>query len=209
MNWKTINERYVQPAKSAQSSGRMEEAEAIFKEGLQATGNDGFVALTYAEFLEESQRFEEAKEKFHLALRRLPKPEFQRKAREGLDRVTAKLPSTGVPRSEVVEPERGAEPTVTGLEKTGPGFQPLPAEKDKGPIPAPRKIALISCIKQKKTYPCTARELYSESKKFRKHLAFAEAHYDRTYVISARHDDAHINRPTFSQINWPIHSQVI
>jgi hypothetical protein len=49
------------------------------------------------------------------------------------------------------------------------------------------RIGLLSCTRHKKPYPCTARELYSESENFRRHLPFAEKHYSRTFIASAKH----------------------
>ena len=50
-----------------------------------------------------------------------------------------------------------------------------------------RQIGLITCTRKKKAHPCQARELYSESPKFVRHLEFAEAHYQKVFVVSARH----------------------
>jgi tetratricopeptide (TPR) repeat protein len=88
MDWMEINKRYVYPAISAWRAGRIEEAEALFKEGLAITGGDGNVALKYAEFLEDCRLLKDAEEMYRIALRKLPKPEFKRVAQEGLSRVS-------------------------------------------------------------------------------------------------------------------------
>jgi hypothetical protein len=49
------------------------------------------------------------------------------------------------------------------------------------------RVGLLSCTRNKKPYVCTARELYSESENFRRHLASAESHYSKTFVASAKH----------------------
>lgn len=158
MDWKAVNNKYVKPAVEAWRAGRRQQAEDIFRAGLSATGNDGFLALNYAECLEEVDRYTEAADLYKLAIERLPLPKFQDRARQGLRRVTEK-------------------PQVTS---PSPGISPFPGTRG-------RRIGLLSCTKDKKSYTCTARELYSESENFRRHLAFAEEHYDHIYVISAKH----------------------
>ena len=157
-DWDDTNSKYVRPALSAWRAGRIEEAEAIFKEGLAATGNDGFVALKYAECLEGLGRLEEAKDRYAIALGRLPMEKYRQQAREALDRIT-KLLEANKPK------------------------ETMP-EKDKM---AGTRIGLISCTKSKKDYVCTARELYGESPDFKWWVDFAEENYARTYVVSAKH----------------------
>ena len=113
MNWREINERYVRPALSAWKSGDPAAAETIFKEGLEATGNDGFVALKYAEFLEDAGRLEEAQRMFKIGLEKLPKPEFKQAAREGLQRICESM------KSHRKEPcsEPKSKPTVPDFRK--------------------------------------------------------------------------------------------
>jgi len=48
-------------------------------------------------------------------------------------------------------------------------------------------LALISCTKSKRNYPCKAREMYSRSALFRKAYAYAERNYDRVAVLSAKY----------------------
>lgn len=50
-----------------------------------------------------------------------------------------------------------------------------------------KKIALISCSKSKKTYPCKANELYSESHRFKKAYAYAKITCDSIYILSAKY----------------------
>jgi tetratricopeptide (TPR) repeat protein len=157
-DWDDTNSKYVWPALSAWRAGRIEEAEAIFKEGLAATADDGFVALNYGECLEGAGRLEEAKGRYALALRKLPMERYRQQAREALDRIT-----------KLLEANKPAE---------------MPPEKPKMPG---ARIGLISCTKRKKDYACTARELYGESPDFKWWLGFAEENYARTYVVSAKH----------------------
>ena len=160
MDWNTINKKYVHPAREAWQAGDHDKAEALFREGLAVTHQDGYVALRFAEFLEDVKRLDEARSLFEIALRKLPKKEYQLKAKEGLERTSSAVPTIDVPVS---------SPTVTSLGgRSG-------------------RIGLLSCTKYKKNYVCTARDLYSESENFRTHLAFAERHYTRTFVVSAKH----------------------
>lgn len=49
------------------------------------------------------------------------------------------------------------------------------------------RIALISCSKLKKSYPCKASELYSASTLFSLSYEYAKMNADRIYIISAKH----------------------
>ena len=49
------------------------------------------------------------------------------------------------------------------------------------------KIALLSCTKAKKDYPCLAREMYSASNTFRLALEYAEKTCDKIFILSAKH----------------------
>ncbi|SFQ05112.1 DUF6884 domain-containing protein [Caldicoprobacter faecalis] len=49
------------------------------------------------------------------------------------------------------------------------------------------RIALISCTSAKKAYKCPARELYSESPRFRLAYAFAKLVADKIFVLSAKY----------------------
>ena len=49
------------------------------------------------------------------------------------------------------------------------------------------KIALISCSKDKKNYPCSARELYSASTLFSLSYAYAKQRADKIYILSAKY----------------------
>lgn len=53
------------------------------------------------------------------------------------------------------------------------------------------KIGLVSCSKQKLDHACPARELYSKSALFRKALAYARAHYDQVFILSAKYGLVH------------------
>lgn len=55
------------------------------------------------------------------------------------------------------------------------------------------KIALLSCSKRKKNYPCAAGEMYSESNIFRLALEYAEKTCDKIFVLSAKYGLAPIN----------------
>jgi hypothetical protein len=160
MNWKQINQQYIVPAISAWRQGRNEEAEAIFQQGLLDSGKDGFVCLKYAEFLSDSGRFSEAKEYFEISANKLPLPQYKKLAVEGLENVN-QLISVKKPESEMVSQQQ---------------------VKSKG-----LKIGLISCTREKKPFPCSARSLYSESVEFRACLEFAETHYDSVFIVSVKH----------------------
>jgi hypothetical protein len=79
--------------------GRVEEAEALFTRGLADTGNDGYLALRYAEFLESAKEPERAREMFELAYKKLPRPDFKESARRGLTRVSRIRSKTHKPTS--------------------------------------------------------------------------------------------------------------
>ena len=49
------------------------------------------------------------------------------------------------------------------------------------------RIALISCSKEKKDYPCPAWELYSASNLFSLSYQYAKKHADRIYILSAKY----------------------
>lgn len=49
------------------------------------------------------------------------------------------------------------------------------------------EIGLVSCTKSKREEPAKPAELYMESAFFRKAREYAEANYDRWYVLSAKH----------------------
>jgi len=49
------------------------------------------------------------------------------------------------------------------------------------------RIALISCTSSKKTYKCAARELYSESPRFRLAYDFAKLVADKIFILSAKY----------------------
>lgn len=160
MNWKQINQQYVVAAISAWRQGRNEAAEAIFQQGLLDTGKDGFLCMKYAEFLRDTGRFSEAKQYFEIAANKLPLPQYKKLALEGLESVNQLL----------------------SARKSGIKDASQQQVKSKG-----LKVGLISCTRDKKSFPCSARRLYSESAKFSACLEFAEAHYDRIFVVSAKH----------------------
>jgi hypothetical protein len=49
------------------------------------------------------------------------------------------------------------------------------------------RIALISCTSNKKAHKCPARELYSESPRFRLAYAFAKLVADKIFILSAKY----------------------
>lgn len=49
------------------------------------------------------------------------------------------------------------------------------------------KIALISCSKEKRPYPCTASELYSASTLFSLSYQYAKKNTERIYILSAKY----------------------
>ena len=50
-----------------------------------------------------------------------------------------------------------------------------------------RKVALISCSKDKRSYACEARLLYDKSSLFSKSLTYARKISDEIFVLSAKH----------------------
>jgi len=55
------------------------------------------------------------------------------------------------------------------------------------------RIALISCTSNKKTYKCQAKELYSESPRFRLAYDFAKLVADKIFILSAKYSLVHEN----------------
>ena len=49
------------------------------------------------------------------------------------------------------------------------------------------RIALISCSKEKKNYPCPAHELYSASNLFSLSYQYAKKYADKIYILSAKY----------------------
>ena len=49
------------------------------------------------------------------------------------------------------------------------------------------RIALISCTSRKKAYKCPARDLYSESPRFRLAYALAKLVADNIFILSAKY----------------------
>ena len=49
------------------------------------------------------------------------------------------------------------------------------------------RIALISCSKEKKNYPCPAHELYSASNLFSLSYKYAKKYADKIYILSAKY----------------------
>jgi len=49
------------------------------------------------------------------------------------------------------------------------------------------KVALLSCTSSKKSFKCEARELYSESPRFRRSFMYAKLVADKVYILSAKH----------------------
>jgi len=56
------------------------------------------------------------------------------------------------------------------------------------------KIGLISCAKKKKAFSCQAQELYSESSFFNYVLDYCQKHYDKIYILSAKHGLIELNQ---------------
>ena len=158
MDWKEINRRYVSPALHAREEGKNEEAESIFKEGLAATNNDGYIALKYGEFLKSESRLKEAKQYLEIAVARLPLEKYKRTARGELREVEQEI-------------DKNAEKNL-----------PVPMNQRPG-----RRIVLLSCTKRKKDYACTARGLYSASEEFESWAQLAERSFNSSYVVSAKH----------------------
>jgi hypothetical protein len=73
------------------------------------------------------------------------------------------------------------------------GAQVMINEKTVNPQKRSGVVALISCSKIKRSYPCEARLLYEPSKLFSKSLAYAQTITDDIYVLSAKHGLVSLN----------------
>jgi tetratricopeptide (TPR) repeat protein len=91
MNWRDINSRWLEPARQAWREGKPDLAARLLEDGLRATGNDGYLALSYASMLEHQGHRDHAKRMYELALARLPLPRYKQQAREGLERLRTSL----------------------------------------------------------------------------------------------------------------------
>ena len=89
--WRSVNIQYVYPAIDLWQKGKLSEAETIFLKGLDATNNDGFIALNYGQLLEEMKRFNEANKMYEIAWSTLSEPKNKGKAKKGLERVALKI----------------------------------------------------------------------------------------------------------------------
>ena len=49
------------------------------------------------------------------------------------------------------------------------------------------KIGLISCTKKKSNIRCVAKNMYLPSNLFKKAWGYAKKHYDKTFILSAKH----------------------
>lgn len=76
-----INRRWVYTARRAWLEGKHEEAERLLKEGLRATGNDGYVALCYARMLAHQGHLQRADQMFKVAEAKLPDEKYKDQAR--------------------------------------------------------------------------------------------------------------------------------
>ncbi len=90
-DWRNVNIQYVYPAVDLWQKGKLPEAETIFLKGLDATNNDGFIALNYAQLLEEVKRLDEANKMYEIAWSTLSEPKNKGKAKKGLERVALKI----------------------------------------------------------------------------------------------------------------------
>jgi tetratricopeptide (TPR) repeat protein len=90
-DWRRVNIQYVYPAIDSWQKGKLNEAETIFLTGLDATNNDGFIALNYGQLLEEMERFDEAHTMYEIAWNTLSEPKNKGKAKKSLERVASKI----------------------------------------------------------------------------------------------------------------------
>jgi len=49
------------------------------------------------------------------------------------------------------------------------------------------KIALVACSKNKQTFECSAKEMYSKSVLFSKTIKFCEKQFDEIFILSAKY----------------------
>jgi hypothetical protein len=90
-DWRNVNIQYVYPAVDLWRKGKLSEAEIIFLKGLDATSNDGFIALSYGQLLEEVNRLDEANKMYEIAWNTLSQSKYKVKAKQGLERVVLKI----------------------------------------------------------------------------------------------------------------------
>ncbi len=90
-DWRRINVQYIYPAIDLWHKGKLSEAETIFLKGLDATNNDGFIALNYGKLLEEMKRLNEAQKMYEIAWNTLSQPKNKGEAKKGLERVASKI----------------------------------------------------------------------------------------------------------------------
>ena len=88
---RNVNIQYVYPAVDLWQKGKLSEAEIIFLKGLDATSNDGFVALSYGQLLEEMNRLDEANKMYEIAWNTLSQLKYKVKAKQALERVVVKI----------------------------------------------------------------------------------------------------------------------
>jgi methionyl-tRNA formyltransferase len=50
-----------------------------------------------------------------------------------------------------------------------------------------KTLGLVSCAKSKRSYPCTAKEMYQPSDLFRKAYGYAVKRYDLVAILSAKY----------------------
>ena len=89
--WRKVNIQYVYPAVELWQKGKLSEAEIILLKGLDATSNDGFVALSYGQLLEEMNRLDEANKMYEIAWSTISQPKNKGQAKKGLERVALKI----------------------------------------------------------------------------------------------------------------------
>jgi tetratricopeptide (TPR) repeat protein len=87
MDWKSINETYVHPARALYDKGQKREAFDLLEKGFMSQNQDGYIALTLADLYENELDDANARKYFEIALRRLPLQKWKTRAREGLERI--------------------------------------------------------------------------------------------------------------------------
>lgn len=170
-----INHLYVRPAREYWMKKQWDEALNKLDQGLVATNFDGFVTLTRGYVLLKKQMWSEAERMFSIALKKLPMPEYKDKARRALR--FAQNQSDGELQDEIEKDMKYVWYIFT-QEK-----DQLQQEREQRGL----RVGLVTCTRHKASKASRARDLYGVNKEFVVNVEFAEQHYEKTYVVSARH----------------------
>ena len=170
-----INQLFVLPAREYWLKQDWDSALAKLDQGLVSSSFDGLVTLTRGYVLLKKQKWAESDRMFAIALKKLPMPEYKNKARRAL--FLAKNPGDIAMMAEV---EKDMV-YVWNIFMAEPVWRMQVREQRE------LRIGLITCTRNKAMKACRARDLYGVSPDFSSLVEFAEQHYAKTFVVSARH----------------------